>query len=94
MRKVDSGVIFVAKILIKACRLTSIKEHLDLLLMIFIQEKLCSQIYIDSNKENIFQPILFIHGNFSAKKENYRSQLMFSPKTFLSMYNPTANQFV
>jgi hypothetical protein len=30
----------------------SVKEHLYLLLLIFKQEKLCSQIYVDPNIEN------------------------------------------
>jgi hypothetical protein len=30
----------------------SVKEHLYLLLLIFKQEKLCSQIYVDPNMEN------------------------------------------
>jgi hypothetical protein len=40
------------EILITACKLMSVKEHLYLLLLIFKQEKLCSQIYIDPNTEN------------------------------------------
>jgi hypothetical protein len=42
-------------------------------LLIFKQEKLCSQIYVDPNIENIFPANFFIHGNVSADKDLYKS---------------------
>jgi hypothetical protein len=59
----------LVEILITACKLMSVKEHLYLLLLIFEQEKLCSQIYVDPNIENIFPANFFIHGHFSADKD-------------------------
>jgi hypothetical protein len=47
-----SGVRLLVEILITACKLMSVKEHLYLLLLIFEREKLCSQIYVDPNIEN------------------------------------------
>jgi hypothetical protein len=42
----------LVEIIITACKLMSVKEHLYLLLLIFKQGKLCSQIYVDPNIEN------------------------------------------
>jgi hypothetical protein len=47
-----SGVRLLVEILITVCKLMSVNEHLYLLLLIFKQEKLCSQIYVDPNVEN------------------------------------------
>jgi hypothetical protein len=63
-----SGVKFLVEILITACKLMSVKEGLYLLLLIFKQEKLCSQTYVDPNIVNIFPANFFIHGKLFDRK--------------------------
>ena len=68
-----SGMKFVVRISLTACRFVSVRDDLFLFSFIFMQEKLCSQIYVDPNIENIFLAKFIIDGNFSGHSNSSNS---------------------
>jgi len=60
----------LVEIFINASKFMSVREDLFLLLMIFMDENVCSQImYVDPKMENIFIAKFFKRGNSSNDKD-------------------------
>jgi len=63
------GIRLLVEIFINASKFMSAREDLFLLLMIFMDENVCSQMYVDPKMENIFIAKFFKRRNSSNDKE-------------------------